>query len=594
MRRSTLIAALSIPAALAIAAALPGFFPSARLAHVLEKRICTSRGISCHVGTAHLALLPWPRIVAHDIVVARGDKPGVARAGQLTADVSLFPLLTGRLVLSALSLTDAEIAVDTKAMHSAEGTAVVLIEGLSAQEQRWTSLPFERVRVTASRLTDLRGREWASEADLKIDLPGTTGSLILNGSARWRGEIVRVTARVMQPRDLAAGGRSDILAGVTSPLLSLSLEGIATGGPLMQVNGTFTAMSANPAALALWLDEGDALLPPTAFSTSGNARFARGLVALTMNKFTVGKTELEGNVAFRRDSKGVQLTGTLAADKLDLAWPNGVSGHAFIAERERDVAPLLRGEPIAADLRLSAASVTLGQVALTNVGLALIARERKIDVVLAGADFAGGRVKARLGVAHTAPRMDAKLQAHFEAVDLGKALAPLGPKRMNGTLTAQALLETRGSTAAEFLRELDGKITLAVKQGDLVGINVPEILRRIEKRPLLTALDIRGGRTPFETAGATIRIVNGVAELSDASIVSPATHIDLTGSLQLPERVVALKGLAAPNRAEGAALPFEIKGSFDEPALIPDARALIRRSGAAAPFFAPVKGSAQD
>ncbi|MBS7804305.1 AsmA family protein [Rhizobiales bacterium TNE-4] len=594
MRRSTLIAAFSIPAALALAAALPAFFPSARLAHVLEKRLCTARGISCTVETAHLSLLPWPRIVATNVTVARGDKPGLASAGRVTTDLAFWPLMTGRLAFSGLSLENAEIAVDTKAFHGSEGMAIVLIEGLSTQEQRWMHLPVAHVRVSNSRLMDLRGREWASEADIKIDLPGDKGGLALNGAARWRGETVRVTARVAQPRDLASGGRSDILAGMTTPLLSVSLEGIATGGPLMQINGTFTATSANPAALATWLDENNTLLPQTAFSTSGNARFARGLAALTMNKFTIGKTELEGNVAFRRDSKGLQLTGTLAADKLDLPLPTGPSGRAMVSEGESEFLPFLRGQPVAADVRLSAASVSVGQVALTNVGLALIARDRKIDVVLAGADFANGRIKARLGFALGDTRADAKLQAHFEAVDLVKALAPLGAKRMNGTLTAQMLLETRGNNVAEFMRELDGKATLTVKQGDLVGINVPEILRRIEKRPLLTALDIRGGRTPFETASATIRISNGVAELHEASIVSPATHIDLAGTLQLPERVLALKGLAAPNRAEGAALPFEIKGSFDEPSLIPDARALIRRSGAAAPFFAPTKGPQVD
>ena len=594
MRRSTLIAAFSIPAAIALAAALPAFFPSARLAQLLEERLCSSRGLSCAVGTTHVSLLPWPRIVASDVTIARGGKPGVASAASVTADLSLWPLLAGQIAFSGLTLEGAEIVVDTKAVQSAEGTAIVLIEGLSAQEQRWTNLPALRVRVTGSRLTDLRGREWASEADLRIDLPGHEGGLVLNGAARWRGEIVRVTARVAKPRDLAAGGRSDILAGFTAPLLSLSVEGIATGGPLVQANGTFTASSPNPAALAAWLEENSAFLPALPFSTSGNARFSRGLAVLTMNEFSIGKTELEGNVAFRRDSQGVQLNGTLATEKLDLPLPSGESGRSFIAEGDNQFVPLLRGRPVAADLRLSAGSVTIGQTSLANVGLALIARDSKIDVVLAGADFANGRVKARLGLTLGDARTDAKLQAHFESVDLVKALAPLGAKRMNGTLTAHMQLETRGASASELLRELDGKATLIVKQGDLVGINVPEILRRIEKRPLLTALDIRGGRTPFETATATIRITNGVAELHEASIVSPATQIDLTGTLQLPERQVALKGLAAPHRAEGAALPFEIKGSFDEPAFIPDARALIRRSGAAAPFFAPATGTIAD
>lgn len=593
MRRSTLIAALAIPTALAAGAALPAFLPSARLAHVLEKRLCLERGVTCSIASAHAAILPWPAIVARDVVVDLKDRPGVKSAALVTADLALLPLLSGRIALSHLRIEDASIQVDTKTLQGPSGTAIALVDGLSAQQTRWTKLPVERVRITQSRLDDLQGREWAHDADIKIDLPGANGPLVVNGSARWRGETVRATARLTQPHDLVSGGRSDLLVGFSAPLLSISLEGIATGGALTQINGSFTASSPNPSALSVWLDEGDWFAPNFAMSTSGQARFARGLTSLTMSKFTVGKTDLEGNIAFRRDAKGLQVTGTLAADRLDLPVGTGPA-RSTVQDGEREFLPLLQKQFISADLRLSASSFVVGDVALSNVGIALIARERKIDIVLAGADYAGGRIKGRLGLSTNGQALDARLQAHLETLDLGKALAPFGTKRINGTISGQAQLEARGMSALDLARTLEGRASFSVKQGDLVGVNVPEILRRIEKRPLLTALDIRGGRTPFETASANVRIGNGVAELSEATILSPATQIDITGSFQLPERMMALKGIAAPNRAEGAALPFEIKGSFDEPSLVPDARALIRRSGAAAPFFAAPKTAPAD
>lgn len=593
MRRSTLIAALAIPATIAVAAALPAFLPSAKLAHALEKRLCLARGVTCTVATAHLAILPWPAIVARNVEVDLQDRPGLKRATQITADLAFLPMMTGRLALSSLRIEGAHINVDTKALQGASGTAIALLDGLAAQEKRWTKLPVERVRLTQSRLYDLQGREWASDADIKIDLPGEKGPLNINGSARWRGEIIRVTGRLTQPHDLITGGRSDILIGFSAPLLTTSLEGVATGGPLTQINGSFTASSPNPAALSVWLDEGDGLVPHFAFATSGQARFGRGLTSLTMNKFTVGKTDLEGNIAFRRDAKSMQITGTLAAEKLDLPLL-AAPARRSVSESEREFLPLLEKQFFSADLRLSASSLTIGDVLLSNVGVALIARDRKIDVVLAGADYAGGRLKGRLGLAAGERKIDARLQAHVEGLDLAKALAPFGAKRMNGTVSGQAQFEAHGTTVFDAIKSLEGRASVAVKQGDLVGVNVPEILRRIEKRPLLTALDIRGGRTPFETASASIRVMNGVAEVTEATILSPATQIEVTGSLHIPERMLALKGIAAPNRADGAALPFEIKGSFDEPSLVPDARALIRRSGAAAPFFAPAKTAPAD
>lgn len=587
MRRATLIASLALPTALAVAATLPALFPSARLAKALENRLCAPRNIACDIGAAHLSLLPLPHINAQNVTLALHDQPGVRRAQSVQADLSLSALFKGQLAFSHLTLNGAELAVDTKALRGADGTAIVLIESLTAQTQRWTHLPVQHIALNDTRLVDLQGGEWADQASITLDLPGKAGALSFNGSARWRGEIVRVTARLAQPLDLVKGGRSDVLLGFTAPLISASLEGVANGGTLPQVNGQFTMTSSNPSAMAAWFGEADRMWPVTGFATTGSARFARELVTLSMNKFTLGKAAMEGNVAFRKDANGVQLTGTLATDNLDLPWIDGALGPRFDADDDGGWPLLNQERPVHIDLRLSAGQAKLGRVAVSNLGLALIVRERKADLVLAGADYAGGRLKGRLALTHAQNHWDVKLQSQLDGVDMGRALAPFGTKRMNGTMNAQLMIEARGTTGLELLRSLDGRATIGIKQGDIVGINVPEILRRIEKRPLLTALDLRGGRTPFEHAHINLRLANGIAVVSETSFTSPATVIELSGSLYIPERIVALKGVAAPHRTEGLALPFDIKGSFDEPSLIPDVRALIRRSGAAAPFFAP-------
>ncbi len=591
MRRATLIAALAIPAVLAAGAVLTALVPPQRLASLLEERFCTVRGLHCSIGSARLSVLPWPRISAQDVRVDLKGRPGVARADKLDAELSLSSLLTGQPSFSSLSLQGAEIVGDPKMFHGAEGAVATLIEAVATQKARWSQLSVTRVRITEGRVLDLLGREWANSADITLTLPGTHKALALNAAARWHGETVRLTVRVAQPFALAEGGPSDMLVGFTAPLMAASLEGIARAQPTPQISGTFTAASPNPAAFAAWIEEHPALLPMWPVSTSGTARLARGSTALTMAKFTIGKTDLDGNVSFRRDQDGTRLTGTLATERFEL--PTGGSAPApHFDDNERDLASYLYGHLTGIDLRLSAARATIADLDLRNLGLALIARDGKLDIVLASADFAGGTAKGRLGLISSEERVDARLQAHLEGIDLAQALLPFGIKRMNGTLNAQAQIEARGATMTQMIRALEGRIAFNAKKGDLVGVNVPEILRRIEKRPLVTALDIRGGRTPFEAATGTLKINHGVAEIGDGLILSPATRIDFNGALQLIDRTIALKGIAAPPRGDGTVLPFEIKGSFDEPALIPDARALIRRSGAAAPFFATPKVNA--
>jgi AsmA protein len=73
------------------------------------------------------------------------------------------------------------------------------------------------------------------------------------------------------------------------------------------------------------------------------------------------------------------------------------------------------------------------------------------------------------------------------------------------------------------------------------------------------------------------------------TIDGAAVKLALAGTASIPERELDLKGtasLVAPPRpgATPFELPFIVQGSWDDPIMLPDPEALIRRSGAAAPL----------
>jgi AsmA protein len=76
-------------------------------------------------------------------------------------------------------------------------------------------------------------------------------------------------------------------------------------------------------------------------------------------------------------------------------------------------------------------------------------------------------------------------------------------------------------------------------------------------------------------------------------IEGSAVKLALTGTASIPERELDLKGTAAliPNRPGATVfeLPFIVQGSWDDPLMLPDPEALIRRSGAAAPLLNAVR-----
>jgi AsmA protein len=78
-----------------------------------------------------------------------------------------------------------------------------------------------------------------------------------------------------------------------------------------------------------------------------------------------------------------------------------------------------------------------------------------------------------------------------------------------------------------------------------------------------------------------------VAELVEASASAPGLSLAVTGSVQIADRTLALKGIAtqaiddSKPATEPTQLPFEVNGTWEDPAIVPDTQSLIRRSGAA-------------
>ena len=143
-------------------------------------------------------------------------------------------------------------------------------------------------------------------------------------------------------------------------------------------------------------------------------------------------------------------------------------------------------------------------------------------------------------------------------------------------------------------RTLNGTATLTGTNGALAGLNVEQLLRRLERRPLSGGGEFRTGRTPYEKIAIALKITKGMVTVDDVTIDGAAVKLALAGTASIPERELDLKGtaaLVAPPRpgATPFELPFIVQGSWDDPIMLPDPEALIRRSGAAAPLFKAIQ-----
>jgi AsmA protein len=192
-------------------------------------------------------------------------------------------------------------------------------------------------------------------------------------------------------------------------------------------------------------------------------------------------------------------------------------------------------------------------------------------------------------MAAAGPGLDLRMTGSFDRVEAGAVLGELGLQRtLSGTAQGQFTVESAGETPVEVARQLNGRIVSTIRQGELIGIGLADVLRRVDRRPL-SALEWRGGRTPFEQLQLNLAVDQGVAEIVDGSMTAPAVRGLMRGRASFVDRSLAVKAsFEAPKPSgPGPSITLDINGPWDDVSIAPDARALIERSGAAQPLLGP-------
>jgi AsmA protein len=221
-------------------------------------------------------------------------------------------------------------------------------------------------------------------------------------------------------------------------------------------------------------------------------------------------------------------------------------------------------------------------------------------VTVGEAQAYGGVIQGSLALANFESGVDVKSQLQFTDVDLESCLGQLfGLRRLEGKGNISLSVEGSGQSVLAVTRTLNGTATLTGTDGAIAGLNVEQLLRRLERRPLSGGGEFRSGRTPYDKISVALKIIQGTATVEDVKIEGAAVQLALAGSASIPERELDLKGTAAltPSRPGAVVfeLPFIVQGSWDDPIMLPDPEALIRRSGAAAPLLNAVRDrSARD
>jgi AsmA protein len=245
------------------------------------------------------------------------------------------------------------------------------------------------------------------------------------------------------------------------------------------------------------------------------------------------------------------------------------------------------------DLRLSAAGIKVASAQLGRTAVALNMRGGHLNVTIGESQSFGGMALGSFGLGSVNGGVAVNSHVQFVDVDLANCLSQLfGLHKLEGRGTLALDVEGTGDSVWALTHTLNGTASVEAHGGALTGINVEQLMRRLEKRPLSGNGDFRSGRTPFERLALSVRIEQGTVSIADLHLDGPSVRLKVAGQASLPSRDLDLRGkatLVSTDTANSFELPFVVEGPWDDPLLLPDASSLIRHSDAAAPLLEAVK-----
>jgi AsmA protein len=551
-------------------------------------------------GPVDVSLFPSGTVSLADVVLgeANGNAPPLA-ADRLIAQLRMLPLLMGRIEIASIVLDRPRISVAI-APDGRSNWSPLLASLANALKPADRISAFTEIRVEDGAITirdaghDLV--ETLTKVDLSLAWPSISRTFGAAGTFSWRNEPVDTSIAISDFLAALTGDSSGLKLRLSGAPLSLAFEGVMSDTPSFKVDGTLSAQAVSLREALRWT--GDTPLPGGGFgrfALKGQAKMVGSAIALSGVNVELDGNAVEGVLTYA--ANGLRTwQGTLAADDLDLTPYVSTVRLTNDNAREWDPMPIaldgLTGLEL--DLRLSAARVRIGRTRVGRTAVAASLRGGKLAVTVGESQAFNGVITGSLALAKSPAGAEVRSDMQFTDVDLDACLGELvGLRRVEGKGNLNVALEGSGASVLGLTRNLSGTVTLLSQQGTLSGVNVEQVLRRLERRPLSGA-DLRNGRTPYDKLNVALKIANGAVTIDDATVDGAAVRITLAGGASIPARDLDLKGTASllngPDDV-AFALPFVINGPWEEAIPLPDPASLIQRSGAAAPLLRAVRDS---
>ena len=519
--------------------------------------------------------LPWPSLRIVDARLDDALGTNLILAPETRLDLSIGELMRGRLSptravlitpIMTLDLDRPPLALrDAATADAGKSGALALLAGISLRNGVLRVL--SKSHGLDTMIENVQGR---------VDGFAPGDRIRLNVSAIWREAPIAISASLDSVERVERGEPSALEATLVSPIANLSLSGALPGGGAPKLEAEVSASVPSIKALARFVGReppsflaADDLAVAAKLETTGNeATLAEATV-------TIAGQTLQGALrAAQVDGRPV-VSGSFDADRLAIAPLIGPAPPLVDRDGGWSARPFAIAPPrdFDLDLRLSAGHLDVYGRELANAAGSVILKDGVLTANLIDAAAYGGRLQAEARVACEGEDLNVRARGQLASADFGAAFADFGWPAATGQGTLEFALETTGRSSVAAAAELGGSASLKLEQGAVSGINLEEVLRRSQRRPVDITRDMRVGGTAFDTLQFEVALGRGIAHIINGALEAHGVAANLQGQIDLPAQAWDLRlnamqvGAAGQELPEAAHLSFDIDGPWPAPAV---------------------------
>ncbi|MEM9332786.1 MAG: AsmA family protein, partial [Pseudomonadota bacterium] len=367
--------------------------------------------------------------------------------------------------------------------------------------------------------------------------PSTDQSAKSNSTAIWRGEIVASQFELSKPLELMAGGETDANISFESAPAAIEFRGSANMLSDLFVKGEIELNTPSLRRFSEFFvtDFTDFYLPGT-IDLSGEIEATGDAMRLTDAQINIAGHNASGVISLGWDEvDNASIDGTLAFDTIDLS--------SFIEDNSETIEQLTapgEAKGIKVDLRISANSIDVGFLELSQVAAAVNVAGDNWTFDVGDSQTLGGNLIARIGERQEQDGPLVLMEVTATDVDAA-SVSELFPERligMTGKGNFNASLRSKTFAGLLGVSGLNGSLTTSLENGSITGIDIPFLLSRSNDKPIGAEL---GDKTDFQNARFNFFISNGIASISQSTIDGEQSKIQMIGRVDLRQGNLALR-----------------------------------------------------